>query len=166
MEGYMAVADYFLKLDGIQGESQDSKHSNEIQLESWSFGATNRGSASAGGGMGSGRVDLADISFVKRVDKAGPKLFQFCCTGEPVKTAVLVARKAGKDQQEYMKITLTDSLVSSYTLGGAEGSNVHATEQFSLNFSKIEFSYQEQKADGTLGGAVKFGWNAKKAAAV
>lgn len=158
----MAVADYFLKLDGIQGESQDDKHKNEIDLISWSQSATNRGSAASGGGMGSGKVSVDDIVFTKHVDKAGPKLFQHCCSGEPIKTAVLVARKAGKDQQEYLKITLHDSIVSSYSLSGASGADVHPTEQFSLNFSKIEFEYKEQKADGTLGGSMKFHHDLKK----
>jgi type VI secretion system secreted protein Hcp len=159
MEGYMAVADYFLKLDGIPGESQDSKHKGEIQLESWSWGATNRGSAGKSGGMGSGKADVQDIVFTKLIDKAGPKLFQACCSGEPIKTAVLVARKAGKDQQEYLKITLTDSIVSSHTIHGAAGADVHPTEQFSLNFTKIKYEYKEQKADGTLGGTTPGGWD-------
>jgi type VI secretion system secreted protein Hcp len=159
MEGYMAVADYFLKLDGIQGESKDSKHTNEIQIQSWSVGATNRGSAGVGGGMGSGKVDIADITFTKQICKAGPKLFNYCCSGQPIKTANFVARKAGKDQMEYLKITLTDSIVSSYNLGGSDGANIHPTEQFTLNFSKIEVSYQEQKPDGSGGGKVQANWS-------
>jgi len=157
----MAVVDYFLKLDGIQGESQDSKHKNEIQIQSWSLQAANRGSASAGGGMGAGKVELGDVTFTKQIDKAGPKLFEYCCSGEPIKTATVIARKAGKDQQEYLKITFHDSIVSSYSLGGSDGSDVHPTEQVSLNFTKIEFEYKEQKADGTLGGSIKGGWNQK-----
>ncbi|MGA3127066.1 MAG: type VI secretion system tube protein Hcp [Candidatus Korobacteraceae bacterium] len=156
----MAVADYFLKLDGIPGESQDSKHKGEIQLESWSHSATNRGTAGSGtGGMGAGKVDLGDLVFTKTVDKSGPKLFQACCSGEPIKSAVLVARKAGKEQQEYLKITLGDSLVSSYSLGASGGSDVMPTEQFSLNFSTIKIEYKEQKPDGSLGGSVPASWS-------
>ena len=40
--------------------------------------------------------------------------------------------------------------------GGAETS-----DQCSLNFAKIEFEYKEQKPDGTLGGAVKAGYDVK-----
>ena len=42
--------DFFLKIDGIEGESQDKTHKNEIQLESWSWGQSNTGSMGAGGG--------------------------------------------------------------------------------------------------------------------
>jgi len=51
----MAVVDYFLKIDGIDGESQDSKHKGDIELESFSWGATQAGTSSYGGGMGAGK---------------------------------------------------------------------------------------------------------------
>ena len=37
-----------------------------------------------------------------------------CASGEHIKKAVLTCRKAGKDQQEFLKFTFTDVLVSSY----------------------------------------------------
>src|SRR5512140_520057 len=106
----MAV-DYFLKIDGIEGESQDAKHKNEIDVESWSWGETQVGAHAAGGGGGSGKVDMHDFSFVMKVNKASPKLLLSCANGEHIKKAVLICRKAGKDQQEYMKLTLSDLLV-------------------------------------------------------
>ncbi len=157
----MAAVDYFLKIDGIDGESQDSKHKGEIELQSFSFGGSQSGTAAYGGGGGAGKVKLQDFHFVKKTDKASPKLFLNCCNGGPIKTATLVARKAGKDQQEYLKITMSDLLVSSYQSGGSAG-DVIPTDQVSINFSKIEIEYKEQKADGTLGGATKAGWDLKK----
>lgn len=151
----MAAVDYFLKIDGIQGESQDDKHKNEIQLESWSFGATQSGSFAHGTGGGAGKVQMQDFHFVKKIDKAGPKLLLACATGEHIPKTVLVCRKAGKEQQEYLKITLSDSLVSSYRTSGSGGSDIVPIEEISLNFAKIEFEYKEQKPDGTLGGTTK-----------
>jgi len=151
----MALVDYFLKLDGIQGESQDSKHKNEIEIESFSWGANQTGTASHGGGMGAGRVQMQDFNFVKRIDKASPKLMLACANGEHVKSATLVCRKAGKDQQEYLKITFTDLLVASYITNGSGGADVIPMDQIALNFSKVEFEYKEQKPDGSLGGAIK-----------
>jgi len=94
-------------------------------------------------------------------NKASPKLMLACATGEHIKKGKLTARKAGKDQQEYFVIDMSDVLVSSYQTGGSEGQNL-PTEQISLNFSKIEFDYKEQKADGTLGASIKAGWNVKE----
>jgi type VI secretion system secreted protein Hcp len=162
----MAVADYFLKIDGIEGESGDSKHKGEIEIDSFSFGAVQTGTSGHGGGAGSGKVAMHDINLTARVSKASPKLALACASGEHIKKAVLVVRKAGKDQQEFYKVTLSDVLVSSYQIGGANHSNHVPTDQFALNFSEIEWEYKEQKSDGTLAGTVKAGWNVKKNAKV
>ncbi|WP_157269357.1 Hcp family type VI secretion system effector [Azohydromonas aeria] len=155
----MASVDYFLKIEGVDGESSDDKHKGEIELESWSFGSTNAGSFSSGGGGGSGKVAMQDFNFVKRVDKASPKLFASCCTGEHLKSATLVCRKAGGEQQEFLTIVLSPVLVSSFQTSGASGSEVIPMDQVSLDFGKIEVKYKEQKPDGSLGGEVIGGWD-------
>ena len=96
-----------------------------------------------------------------KVSKASPKLFLACATGQHIKKAVLVCRKAGKDQQEFLKTTFTDILVSSFQTGGSGHSDVLPMEQLSLNFAKIEIEYKEQKPDGSLGGAIKAGYDVK-----
>ena len=157
----MAVADYFLKIDGIDGESKDAKHPNEIQLESWSWAERQEGAHSFGGGGGAGKVAMQDFAFTMLTNKASPKLFLFCANGSHVKKAVLTCRKAGKDQQEFLKITFGDLLVSSFSVSGAAGSSSIPMEQISLNFSQIEWEYKEQKADGTLGASTKAGYDLK-----
>ncbi|MDQ6628440.1 MAG: type VI secretion system tube protein Hcp [Pseudomonadota bacterium] len=155
----MAHVDYFLKVEGVDGESTDDKHKGEIQVESWSFGGSNAGSFNSGGGGGTGKVALADFHFVKKVDKSSAKLLESCCTGEHLKKATLVCRKAGKDQQEFLTIILSPILVSSFQSGGSAGSDVIPMDQVGLNYGKIEFKYKEQKADGTLGGEIIGGWD-------
>lgn len=144
----MAV-DYFLKIDGIPGESMDAKHKNEIDLESWSWGETNSGSHAGGGGGGAGKVNMSDFAFTMKINKASPKLFLACATGQHIKEALLTCRKAGKEQQEYLKIKFNDLLISSFQTGGSSG-DVIPTESISFNFSKIEYSYASQKPDGSL----------------
>ena len=92
----MAAVDYFLKIDGIPGESTDSKHKNEIDIESWSWGEANSGSHAYGGGGGAGKVSVQDFNFTMHVNKASPKLFLACATGQHIKEALLTCRKAGK----------------------------------------------------------------------
>jgi len=157
----MALVDYFLKIDGIEGESQDDKHKNEIDVESWSWGETNGGDAAHRGGMGAGKVSMQDFHFTMRVNKASPKLMEACATGEHIKKAILTCRKAGKQGQEYLKVTLSDLIISSYQTGGSNGDSVVPIDQISMNFSKIENEYKEQKADGTLGGTVRSGYDLK-----
>jgi len=157
----MAAVDYFLKLDGIDGESADSKHKGDIDLQSFSWGASQSGSFSSGGGGGAGKVSMQDFHFVMNMNKASPKLMLTCATGEHIKKATLVCRKAGTDQQEYLKVVFTDVLVSSYQTGASAGGGSGPTDQISLNFAKVEFEYKEQKVDGSLGGAIKAGYDVK-----
>ena len=156
----MASVDYFLKIDGIKGESADSKHKDEIDVLSWSWGETQQGASATGGGGGAGKVVMQDFHFTKKVDKASAPLLLACASGQHIKTVDLVCRKAGKDQQEYLKIKFTDVLVSSYQTGGSQG-DVLPMDQVSMNFSKIEMEYKAQKADGTLDAPTKAGWDLK-----
>lgn len=161
----MAAVDYFLKIDGIEGESHDTKHKNEIEISSFSFGANNSGSFATGGGGGSGKVQMQDFHFTMPLQKASPKLMVACSNGQHVKSATLTCRKAGKDQQEYLQINFTDLLISSFQSGGS-GGEVLPSDQISFNFAKIEYVYKEQNADGTLGGTVKAGYDVKASKSV
>src|SRR6266542_976170 len=98
----MAAVDFFLKLEGVDGESADSKHKGEIDVESWSWGESQSGTHGAGGGGGAGKVSMQDFHFVMKVNKASPKLMLACATGQHIKEATLTCRKAGKDQQEFL----------------------------------------------------------------
>ena len=162
----MAAVDYFLKIEGIAGESTDSKHKGEIDLESFSWGVTQSGAHAAGGGGGAGKASFQDFHFVMKINKASPKLMLACANGEHIKKATLVCRKAGKEQQEFMTVNMSDLLISSFQTGGSGHGDILPTDQISLNFAKIEFEYKEQKADGTLGGAVKAGYDLKANKAV
>jgi type VI secretion system secreted protein Hcp len=157
----MAVVDYFLKIDTIPGESTDAKHKNEIDLESWSWGETNAGSHAGGGGGGAGKVSMQDFSFSMRTNKASPKLFLACANGQHIKEALLTCRKAGKEQQEYLKIKFSDLLISNYQTGGSAGDNVLPVDSIQFNFSKIEISYAPQKAEGGLDSPVVHNWSVK-----
>jgi len=156
----MAQVDYFLKIEGVEGEATDSKHKNEIDILSWSWGETNSGSHSYGGGGGAGKVSMNDISITMTVNKASPKLLLACANGEHIKSALLTCRKAGKEQQEYLKIKFSDLLVSSYQTGGSKG-DVVPVDSVSLNFSKIEYEYYPQTEKGGLGSKIPVHWDLK-----
>lgn len=145
-----AAVDMFLKLGDIKGESTDRAHSNEIDVLSWSWGMSQSGVA--------GKVNVQDLSFTKYLDKSSPELFLACANGKHYPEAKLTVRKAGDKPLEYLKITLKDVLVSSYSVSGG-GSEEIPTENVTLNFSKVEIEYTEQKADGTIGETVVAGWD-------
>ena len=112
----MAVVDYFLKIDGIEGESTDAKHKGEIELLSWSWGASNSAQVASGNARG-GRVSFQDFQFTKHFDKSSPQIFQKCVGGQHITSMTLSARKASNSEvasTDYMKIVFSNCLVSFY----------------------------------------------------
>jgi type VI secretion system secreted protein Hcp len=158
----VALVDYFLKIETIPGESYDKTHKEEIQLLSFSWGETNAGTMRAGGGGGAGKVQMQDFHFVMNVCKASPKLFLACANGQHIPKAILTARKAGKDQQDYYKVTFSDLLISSFQTSGQAEAGHLPLEQVSFNFAKVELEYKEQAIDGSLKGAIKTWYNLKE----
>jgi len=147
----MAKVDYFLKVDGIDGESHDDKFAKNIELESWSWGESNSGGFAHGSGGGAGKVSMQDFHFVMLMNNASANLAQACATGNHIAFAELNCRKAGTTPQVFLKIKMSDVLVSSYQTGGSSHGEVVPTDQISINFAKIEYEYGKQDAKGVVG---------------
>ena len=148
----MASADYYLKIDTIEGEADAVGFEKQMQIESWSFGATNSGSSGVGTGAGTGKVSLQDFHFVIQNGKASVQMFLACCKGNHIPNAVLSCRKTGGDgtPYTYYKVTFQDLVISSFQTGGSNGSGSLPMESVSFNFTKITHEYFQQKADGTV----------------
>jgi type VI secretion system secreted protein Hcp len=132
----VAAVDAFIWFDTIQGESKDPGHEKWIELESWSFGASQPGSmAAATGGAGAGKVAFHDIHFTKHLDKASPLLQQAAATGRHFAKVTLEMRKAGGDPKAYMTYVMENVFITGISQAGGGGM---PTESISMNFTKIE----------------------------
>jgi type VI secretion system secreted protein Hcp len=150
--------EYFIKIDGIPGESRDAQHVGEIDVESWSWGEANPSVGSSSTGSGAGRVQMRDLVFTARVSRASPKLLLACAAGQRVLSAVLSARRPGGAQRDFLIIALTDVRVSSYETDSREvGSGVF--DRVLLHFAKIQVEYRPQAPDGSAATPVKVGWD-------
>ena len=152
----MAV-DIFLKIDGIDGESNDAKHKAEIEIESFSWGASAPAAAGPGGGGSTGRVTMEDFSFTTPVTRASPKLFLACVEHRRIKTALLTVRRSGAQQHDFLKVTMSDIQISEWKQAGAE----LPLDQVSMRFGKVQIAYTGQRPDGTPGDTVTAGWDSK-----
>jgi type VI secretion system secreted protein Hcp len=148
------MTDYFLEIEGITGESQDPGHKGEIEIESFSWGETFLPSASDT--VGAGKVQLQDFHITKRTDMASPLLMLAAASGRHFTSAVLTAQRPGKEPQDYLTITLSDLMVSSYRIEARDDQPVPADE-VSFSFERIEITYSPELADGTMG--VSAGWD-------
>ncbi len=154
--------DAFLKVATAPGESTDDKHKEWIEILSFSWGASQMGggSASASGSHAGQRVDISDFSIVHTMDKASPKLFQACCTGEHIADVTLELCKAGGDKQQYLNYKFSDVLISSVRPGGsAQGGDALPLEEVSFRFAKVQMVYTPIDSKGKPQGNVPAGWD-------
>jgi type VI secretion system secreted protein Hcp len=153
--------DFYIQLQGIDGESKDSKHAGWIDVLSFEYSVSQSASMSTGGGSGVGRASFDALTFIHYVDKATPNLLQYCASGKLISTAKLSCCKVGDGSQEYMLITLSDCLIThTGPIGSADDARVK--EKVSVSYGKIEVQVKEQNADGSMGAAVTGTWNVKE----
>jgi type VI secretion system secreted protein Hcp len=153
----MAV-DMFLKIDPIKGESQDKACMDQIDILAWSWGMSQSGTTHVGGGGGSGKVNVQDLSITKYIDKASPDLMLACCNGKHFGEALLTVRKAGENPVDYLKIKMTDVIITGVSTGGSGGED-RLTENVTLNFAKVAVDYKEQTKTGAAGAAPSMTWD-------
>lgn len=144
-EAYASV-EMFLKIDGIEGKSTTEGHEGEIEVESWQWGLTNK-VKHRGGSVESGKITIQDLNFVMDFEKASPKLMQACADRKHISEVVLTLRKGNTDV-DYLTVTLTDVIISSYQIGIDAQSDTFPTEELSLNFNKIKYEYIQQDKGG------------------
>jgi len=150
--------DMFIKIGDLKGESKDKTHKDEIDVLAWSWGMSQSGSMHTGGGGGAGKVNVQDISFTKWQDASSCALMQACCAGTHIPEATLVVRKAGDKPLEYLKIKLTNLIVTSISTGGSGGED-KLTENVTLNFEKFNVDFLTQDEKGAKKDPFKFGWD-------
>ena len=152
----------YLKLTGIDGESQDQSHKGEIELISVTMESRNTGTranSGTGTGAGSGKVNVTDIACHGFVSSATNALLQRSFDALTVKTGKISwCKGTGDNKHDYMTVDLTKVIISSCRVSNQPGHEL-AHNSFELNFDTIVFNYLEQDRTGTLGPAKKAGWD-------
>ena len=151
--------DIFAKIGDIKGESTDSKHKDEVEVLSYSWGVTNPGHIGTGGGGGAGKATFQDLSIVHKIDKASPKLLEACATGQHLKEATVTFRKAGKGQQDFLIIKMNDVIITGVVQSAP--SSEAGSETVSLEFAKVDWEFKPQKADGSFDAGIHFKFDLK-----
>jgi len=159
----MADTYFFLKLEGIDGESQDTDHSGQIDISQFMESITNVGTYDAGTGGNTGKAQFNDISITKYVDKSTATLRQYCALGTSIDKATISCNKqAGDKKVEYFKITLHNVVLTATVSSGSGGSSEPLTESLTLNFAGIEYDYTQQSNTGVAMGTTHFGRDIQK----
>ncbi len=156
------MLDCFIKIDGIDGESTDEKHSgwSEVLLYDTGVSQTVSSTASSAGGASAERANFENFNITKELDKASPKLALACADGTHIDNIVLEVCRAGGDKVKFMEYKLTNCIICEVSHHGANGIPL---EIVSINFGKIEWSYTQQKrTGGGAAGQVSAGWDLEK----
>ncbi|WP_144114082.1 Hcp family type VI secretion system effector [Paraburkholderia sp. BCC1886] len=152
--------DIFLKISGIDGESQDASHKNEIEVMSWGWRVSQSSNMHAGSGGGAGKASVDDLAFEHYVDRASPNLMKYCLTGKHISEATLVARKAGGNPLEYFKLTMSDVIVTAVQPAGCINEE-RMREQVRMSFANVKQEYVVQNPQGGSAGAVTASYDIK-----
>ena len=155
-----SIGDYFLKLDGIAGESTDAKHKDEIELVSFSWGVTESAAQGSGGGGGAGKAQFKEFEFLMPVNKASAAVFLAVAGGKHLKEATLSVRRSSKAAFDWLKIKFTDVLITSYEQVGDDQEAPH--ELVAFDFARVELQVTPQTGRGAPGAPVTAGWDLKK----
>jgi type VI secretion system secreted protein Hcp len=152
--------DIFLKLSGIQGETKDATHPDEIEVLTWEWSVSQESDTHCGSGGGVGKCTVDDLTFEHYVDCASPNLMKHCLTGRPIESAVLIVRKAGGIPLEYLKISMEQVLIT--RVSPTANYNMRAPrEEISLSFARVKQEYVVQNAQGGGRGTVSVGYDIK-----
>ncbi|MES2820461.1 MAG: type VI secretion system tube protein Hcp [Pseudomonadota bacterium] len=156
-----SLQDFFIKIEGIPGESKDSKHAGQIDVLSWGYAVSQTSTSHTGGGSGAGKANFSELTFSHYVDKATPNLMKYCASGKHVPSVELTCCKVGDGSQQYMKVTLTEVLITHVRPMGST-SDPRVLEEVGMSYGKIEVEVKEQNADGSMGATITGIWNVKQ----
>jgi len=148
--------DCYLKLDGITGEATQKDHKGEIELFHWDWNVHND-SCTVGSGSGVGKGTPGMLNCSKRYDSASPTLAKYSANGKHFSTATLTMAKSGEGQQTFLTVTLKEVFIAAVNVTAKQEGDVNET--VAMSYGDIEFDYKPQKADGSMGGDIKFGWD-------
>ncbi len=152
--------DAYLTVEGISGESKRAGHEEQIELQSFSFGASNPSSIGIGSGGGVGAVDIHSFSFEKYTDAASAELFKHCCAGKHFPTAKVTLYKAGGDggPVDYLVFDFEEVYVDNIQWSGSEGQGI-PMETVDFSFGKVVVTYNQQDSAGAKAGSFMGSWD-------
>jgi len=154
------MAQMFLKLDGIEGESLDAFHANEIEIFEWTWELDNKASFEMKQAEASTKVDIQNIVITKICDKASVTLVKYCALGKHVPAGTITCRKNdGELKVIYLLIELKNIMIHSVNWTG-KGAHHELFENVTLSFAEFKLSYSLQQNSGDLAmGTTDFGFN-------
>jgi type VI secretion system secreted protein Hcp len=152
----------FLELDGIEGEAQDADYEGKIELQSFSWGASNNSSFAVGTGGSVHKGQIHDITVSMYISRASLRLLERAVNGLHInKGKISLLKQSGDKKIPYFELELEHVLVTSYQISAHGGPHL-PVESATLHFVKVKSKYLPQGNEGDATGNVDFGWDLQK----
>ncbi|MCU5771837.1 type VI secretion system tube protein Hcp [Erwiniaceae bacterium BAC15a-03b] len=151
-------SDIYMKIQGIEGESQDANHKGWIAISSFDWGATQPANNQGGS---TGRVEYQDLHVHTMVDKATPAIMRYMSNGKPIKKVEISTCLASEGQLEYLRITLEDVLITAANYQG-NGHGAKVAIDYKFQAGKVRQQYWETASNGSKGAESASGWDIRK----
>jgi len=153
------MADMFLKLEGIDGESLDHKHGREIEIVEFTWGLSNNASYALTQQDAANKAKVDNVTVTKYFDKASITLAQYCAMGQHIPQGRITCRKnSGEAKVDYLLIVLKKVMVTDIKWAGKEVAP-GAPETVTLSFGQFKLFYTAQDSSGASGDVNEFGFD-------
>lgn len=152
--------DIFIRLSGIEGESQDFKHRGEIEVLRWRWIVSQPSNMHNGSGGGLGKCIVEDLCFDHYIDKASPVLLNHCLTGKHIPEATFTIRKVGGLPLDYLRLSLQDVIITQVRPVGLNTMRM-PREKIALSFARIKMDYISQNKQGAADSQISSAYDIK-----
>jgi type VI secretion system secreted protein Hcp len=158
LEGFN-MADMFLKMSGVRGESLDAQHQDDVEISHWGWGLKNSATFAMTDDQSVKHATADSVTITKKFDRASPTLARYCAKGQHIDKATITCRKnAGDAKVEFMVVELMKVMVTDVKYD-SRGNVEEEPETITLSFSQFRIKYRTQDSDGIAGPVNPFGWD-------
>jgi type VI secretion system secreted protein Hcp len=140
----------FLKIDSVKGSSTDANFKDQIELQSFQWGAGLGVGSPRGGDRTTSEPSVSEITASKTLDKSSEGLFKALLKGDPVGKGTISFVAASKGESvAFATLELEDIIISGYSMSSGGGDL--PSESLSLNFTKFDWSFtgRDKKQGGS-----------------
>jgi len=139
--------------EGIKGEGTHEGFKDQIQIESYSFGASNpiAGSRQHSGPV-RGQVSVRDFTVTANLGLHSNPLFKALVTTQKIKEVVMTKLAGADSPKPFLIVTMNDCIVSHFDSSDHAGGDNQGVEQISFNYGKINVKYVQIGSDNQVKG--------------
>lgn len=149
----MANLTAYMKIPDVPGESQRAEHEEEIDIHDVQWIIEQASVAQVGRGRSQSRAQVDALKCKKYYDASSPYLALACMQAKSFDEIILSVRKdSGEAHLDYLVITMTNVIISSYhVIGAGDNGGQMIEEMFGLSFEEVNINYTVQADDHSAG---------------